>query len=270
MTVRYIVFIISIAITLAAKNNEVNDHYLDSRQQMKDDAEIFKQWKSDNKGSLDIVKCTAEGSGSHHSVGLQHISAWFVLVFVPICLVVGLIAVFGVTLFAREDVKLNVALRKAHQNEVDDLVKETNQKYNDMLAQRMDEEDKMRATLLKDFETKTTQMMKKHQKEMTALRTRSIEEKNDAVTECRSKAEEEMSTMKMGLVSKMEGLLIDLESVRKSENVLKNENRTLQDQINSLEEKLRKRNEELRTATASLDRIKSSTGASTREMEEVR
>ena len=36
-----------------------------------------------------------------------HISAWFVLVFVPICLVVGLIAVYGVKLYTQEDVELN-------------------------------------------------------------------------------------------------------------------------------------------------------------------
>ena len=41
-------------------------------------------------------------------------------------------------------------LRTAHQKEIDDLVKSSNRKYSDMLAQRLDEEDKLRAQLEKN------------------------------------------------------------------------------------------------------------------------
>ena len=47
-------------------------------------------------------------------------------------------------------------LKRAHQEEIDDLVKKTNKKYNDMLNERMDMEDALR----KEHELETARMRK--------------------------------------------------------------------------------------------------------------
>ena len=161
------------------------------------------------------------------------------------------------------------ALKEAHRIEVDDLVKESNKKYNDMLAQRLDEEDKLRAQLLQEFELKTQQLLKRHTTELSNLKEKMMVEKNQEITTMKKEAEDNMSAMKTKLVTKMETLLSDLESVRKSESNLKIETRTLQERIVELETALNETKEQLTLANAAVTKMKLASGASTKEMEDV-
>ena len=74
-----------------------------------------------------------------------HISAWFVLVFVPICLVVGLIAVYGVKFFTQEDVELNVEVLNC-RGQITELVSEMQSLKTELLRSkeisRINTEDK--------------------------------------------------------------------------------------------------------------------------------
>ena len=54
------------------------------------------------------------------------------------------------------------ALREAHRKEMDDLVKSSNRKYSDMLAQRLDEEDKLRAQLAAEHTAALEKLRAKH------------------------------------------------------------------------------------------------------------
>ena len=152
------------------------------------------------------------------------------------------------------------AMKEAHRLELDDLVKETNKKYSDMLAQRLDEEDKLELRLKEETEIRMKEMLRKHALTLATLKETMENNCRKEVEETKKISELEASKMKTHLVSKMEHLLSDLESVRRSESELKGANSSLQDHVQQLDNEVATLKEELNRTKRTLENIKTTSG----------
>ena len=107
----------------------------------------------------------------------------------------------------------------------------------------------------------------KHRQEVSDLQTQPATDQANAVNAARAEVSEEMKKMRSQLVGKMEGLLSDLEAVRRSETDLKKEKCALQARVDDLEQQLAACKENLASAQASNEALRKASGTAGKAME---
>ena len=160
-------------------------------------------------------------------------------------------------------------LKKAHKEEIDELVKTWNKKYNDMLSERMDVEDGLKAKFEADLNEAKRTISMKHAKELEQFEKHLRDQFENEKKKMSSEHEALMRKEKDVLVSKMEKLLVDLEAVRGEKINLERENESLSKQIPVLDKNILRLEHELQMQKNACDMLRKNNGASTKEMEQL-
>ncbi|KDO24593.1 hypothetical protein SPRG_10124 [Saprolegnia parasitica CBS 223.65] len=111
------------------------------------------------------------------------------------------------------------ALRKKHSDEVADMVTASNQKYNDMLTAQLNEQDELRAQCQKQLRV----MEEAHRRTLVEIQEKTELDMRMAVKRRELECNTSADTLKNEMVSKMERLLAELETLRGSETQLRSE-----------------------------------------------
>ena len=114
-------------------------------------------------------------------------------------------------------------LKVSHQKEIDDLVKSSNKKYNDMLTERLDAEDALRKELEAAKSGAVEEVVKQYEAQMSALKEKHAGEVADS--------KEQFNSERQALSGQIEGLKSDLEAAA-------NERSALEKQVNGLDNQL--------------------------------
>ena len=160
-------------------------------------------------------------------------------------------------------------LKQAHQEEIDELVKKTNNKYNNMLNERMDMEDTLRKEHEMELKKLRKELNMKHQNEINEL-TKSLNEKH--VNEMKQQqviADEKFQQAQNKLVTKMEKLLSDLEDLRKQETIMREKNEQLERKVPMLENEIKDLKEKLKSEQLANETMAKNASGSQKEMQDM-
>ncbi|EQC36677.1 hypothetical protein, variant [Saprolegnia diclina VS20] len=122
------------------------------------------------------------------------------------------------------------ALRKKHSDEVADMVTASNQKYNDMLTAQLNQQDELRAQCQEQLRAKD----EAHQQAIAQMQEKTELEMRMAVKRRELECNTSADTLKNEMVSKMERLLAELETLRGSESQLRSDKQDLATQLSAL------------------------------------
>lgn len=126
------------------------------------------------------------------------------------------------------------AIRKAHQDELDELVKNSNQKYNEMLTKMLNEQDDLREKLEAEFKTRLTKALKDEEDKWRALLQEESEKRKKALELQRSEFEKLQQGSSSDMNVKFSKMTSEIDRLKEIETML---NLRLSKQIVEINEK---------------------------------
>uniref|UniRef100_A0A7S1G7I8 Protein FAM184A/B N-terminal domain-containing protein n=1 Tax=Bicosoecida sp. CB-2014 TaxID=1486930 RepID=A0A7S1G7I8_9STRA len=148
------------------------------------------------------------------------------------------------------------AMQKAHKDEVDGLVKKYNGKYNDMLRQRMDEEDKMRAELEAENKAACEGLSRKFEEQIRRLK----EDYEARLAAAHSGSDENMARVREEHAAAMQRLIADLDASKSAHREAATQAEQLAARVDALERQLADTEAKLATTSASLAEMERAAG----------
>lgn len=125
-------------------------------------------------------------------------------------------------------------LARKQKSEIAELVKKSNKKYNDMLAEKLDSADALRQQLTRDFENKTAQLKARHGREVKALKEQLASERRKHES-ANSEGSEALEAMRGQMVEKIERLLAENEDLRDDKKKLSGDRSKLAGTVTALQ-----------------------------------